>query len=895
MKKSGKIRFGLGLIVGGATVFSSFYAVADPVLRAGDGRLTPAGRQQRVEELGTRERAVRAQAEARARREGFPIKGRIPGGADFELAGFENNLPFYRMTCNSAAAISTGADRLQLAPFHLDGSHGVLGVWDASSARLTHREFGGRVLSGDNSAAASDHSSHVAGTLCAVGVSANARGMAPAARVVSYDWNMDFVEMTERGAAYPNEPDTIQISSHSYGHAAGWVFTQNPVYTWYGTGTTGGGYEDDFGRYGTRTRELDEVAHGLPYYLIFWAAGNDREHNPRAGDSVRLGAATVSYDPAAHPPGDGVYKNGYDTISFNALAKNVLTVGAVNDAVTGGIRDLGKAGMCGFSSWGPTDDGRIKPDLVANGAALYSCYAGSDSAYGTMSGTSMATPNAAGTAHLLAHALAVLFTNRAMRASTLKALLIHTADDLGPAGPDYRFGWGLVNGPAAAGLLAAYREDPASRRVVEERVSAARPAVEVPLVWDGTSAIRATLCWTDPPAATTAAHDDRTARLVNNLDLRIVGPEGTEHRPWVMPFVGDWRVEACALAAVAGSNAVDNVEQVLIPAPGVAGRYTVRVTFAGALSGESQAFSLVLSGMAAGVATDKPALVSVTPGESGEPFVLYGSNWLFGASARLQRRGFPSVTATSVELAGDRLLARFDTASLAPGWWHAVVDNPDGKGSILWGAFAAPGARWIEACDEGDCLRPRGWLYQKLEGTHAWGLTAAKSYSGSQSAFIVCPTVRTDSALVSPGLTLPAGCSGAQIVFQHDYQFAANDGGVLEFSLDGGTWFDVTAPGSGARVEQHGYTGSVTGSGGSPDSRNPLGSRPAWTGSSGGFRKVVVTLEDAAMYNGRTFRVRWRLGTNNTGGDAGWFVDDIQLLGVDPRPTPPTGWMLRVF
>ena len=101
--------------------------------------------------------------------------------------------------------------------------------------------------------------------------------------------------------------------------------------------------------------------------------------------------------------------------------------------------------MSSFSSWGPTDDGRIKPDLVANGEAVYSPLAGSNTAYGSYWGTSMATPNATGSTALLIEHYANLFSNGAIRSSTMKGLLIQTADDRGNAGPDYRYVWGLVD------------------------------------------------------------------------------------------------------------------------------------------------------------------------------------------------------------------------------------------------------------------------------------------------------------------------------------------------------------------------------------------------------------------------------------------------------------------
>ena len=129
--------------------------------------------------------------------------------------------------------------------------------------------------------------------------------------------------------------------------------------------------------------------------------------------------------------------------------------------------------MEGYSSWGPTDDGRIKPDLVANGYSLYSSYSSGTASYAYSSGTSMAAPNATGTAQLLLSLYTSMKPGEYMRASTLKGLLIHTADDLGTAGPDYKFGWGLVNAKAAADLICTAATNPASRRF--SKIKSRRP------------------------------------------------------------------------------------------------------------------------------------------------------------------------------------------------------------------------------------------------------------------------------------------------------------------------------------------------------------------------------------------------------------------------------------
>ena len=107
-----------------------------------------------------------------------------------------------------------------------------------------------------------------------------------------------------------------------------------------------------------------------------------------------------------------------------------------------------------YSAWGPVDDGRIKPDIVANGADVFSTLETSDGAYGQMYGTSMANASASGTLALLKEHYMNTHGGAVMKAATLKGLVIHTADECGPSpGPDYQFGWGLLNAESAAAKI----------------------------------------------------------------------------------------------------------------------------------------------------------------------------------------------------------------------------------------------------------------------------------------------------------------------------------------------------------------------------------------------------------------------------------------------------------
>jgi hypothetical protein len=530
----------------------------------------------------------KAKAVAWARRNAFPERGETDGRT-FELAAWINGRPYVRTTCNRNAAISAGTDKVRdhSFPNNLQGDGYVMGVWDAGSVRDTHQELRNRVTKMDT-APVHSHSSHVGGTMTAAGVQVGARGMAPAAHLDSYDWNEDYAEMALTAMASPTETNRIPISNHSYGFQAGWFGS-----TWYGT--WGNLEADGFGQYDTFAALADQVCYDAPYFLPFKAAGNDRNDNsPSTGSTFSYFTngvtQTKTYDPATDPPDDDWDQGGFDTISHDATAKNIMTVGAVNDAVSGTNRFLTGASMTSFSSWGPVDDGRIKPDIVANGATLYSTSSFSDGAYSTLSGTSMAAPSAAGSALLVVQHFARTFPGQAILSSMLKALLIHTTDDLGRPGPDYTYGWGLIDMQAAVLQINSHAYDTNAMRLVQGHLTAATPTNQFSFIWDMSSPIRATLCWTDPPGEAQTGLDNRQSVLINDLDLRIVHANGTLYEPFVLD------ADIPIADATTGDNDVDTVEQVYIAAPTLAGRYDVSIGVDGVVVQAGQTFSLVLSG-----------------------------------------------------------------------------------------------------------------------------------------------------------------------------------------------------------------------------------------------------------------------------------------------------------
>jgi len=564
---------------------------------AGPSEVAQATRVQKLQalagQLAKRDTAERQQARAWADNAGIPLRRHLANGGILELQRVPpGRTPQFYITYNVDAADTVSTDELWpggSTGLALDGSGMTLGEWDGGAVLADHPDLYGRVTQVDGVTVISDHATHVAGTLVGAGTSLypQARGMAYAAQLRAYDWNGDTAEMATAAAV-----DGLLLSNHSYGTAAGWAQVGDPVpNNWWWFGGVAATEDPNFGYYDTETQLWDQVATDAPYYLIVKAAGNDRwDLGPAAGeeytmvdqDGVSLGTSTQAR-PADCAP------DGYDCLPTTSVAKNILTIGAVDDII-GGYASLGgpsQVQVAGFSGFGPTDDGRIKPDLVANGWLLLSTY-GHDPYFAPAIGTSMAAANVTGSLLLLQQYYQSLHAGF-MKAATLKALAIHTADEAGDDnGPDYRHGWGLLNTRAAAGVITG--DGGPDDLIIEGTLPDGGGPVTVPFAVAATGmSLKATLVWTDPPGTPVAPTlDPPDSMLVNDLDLRILDG-GTTYLPWVL------NPAAPAAAATTGDNVRDNVEQVVVyDAP--AGSYSIAVDHKGTLQGgASQDFTLVIS------------------------------------------------------------------------------------------------------------------------------------------------------------------------------------------------------------------------------------------------------------------------------------------------------------
>jgi hypothetical protein len=539
-----------------------------------------------------KEKILYEQLKVLARQKGWDMTIKRPNGGIAILVGIDDlGNPLYTGTDNNIDAAATiGTNTLWTGGstgLDLNGASnsvkGKLAVWDGGRVRGTHVELTGRVLQKDNPAATSDHSTHVAGTMIASGVNPLAKGMSNGQQqLIAYDFGNDGSEMLF-------EAPNLLVSNHSYGTVAGWVFNSGQN-RWEFNGLVDANEDYKFGYYSDQAQLWDSIAYNAPYYLMVKSSGNKRNENgPAEGQPYWRRNASGVFELQPSRPAGISSNNSYDIIPTYGTAKNILTLGAVNPVPNGYTRPEDVV-MSSFSSWGPTDDGRIKPDVVADGVNLLSSTDASDNSYAIFSGTSMSSPNASGSIILLQEYYARLHGNAFMRSATLKGLVIHTADEAGTAaGPDYQNGWGLINVKKAAAVLTANN----TTHLVQENVLNNGGTYSIPVVATGNGKLIATICWTDPKAdvePVSNALNNHTKKLVNDLDIRIT-KGATTFLPWILDPANP------SAAATRGDNILDNVEKITIDNVIPGQTYTITISHKGALARGSQAYSLIVSGV----------------------------------------------------------------------------------------------------------------------------------------------------------------------------------------------------------------------------------------------------------------------------------------------------------
>lgn len=481
----------------------------------------------------------------------IPTQVERKSGSVDQLQKIIDGSPIYYTVGNVGASKTTRANTLNTGGtlgLNVNGENMTVGIWDGGSIRTTHQAFGTRatVLNGAFSTCNGNtgHATHVAGTMVAGSTAGNAKGMAPSAAVVSYDWNSDLSEVSAQAAS------GLLLSNHSYGYA---VVDDNGVLQV---------QKHIIGKYTQDAASWDNLMSQAPYYQMVNAAGNDRQYQANITN-----------------------KGGYDLLAGHSVSKNAIVVAAASEVAN--YTSASSVVMSSFSNWGPTDDGRIKPDITAKGVNVYSTYCTSNTSYSTLSGTSMASPNVTGTLLLLQQHYKNV-NGGFMYASMLRGLAIHTADEAGTTtGPDYKFGWGLLNAKAGAELITKN----GTNAILNSQVLANGQSYTITVTAASSGPLAATICWTDPAgtAITNTTIDPTTRALVNDLDIRIT-QNGTTFYPWKL------NVASPTAAATQADNNVDNVEKIYIASPTPGAVYTITVTHKGTLA-SSQRFAFIVSGI----------------------------------------------------------------------------------------------------------------------------------------------------------------------------------------------------------------------------------------------------------------------------------------------------------
>lgn len=564
-------------------------SLASLLVLAGTSAMVEAQTYQQVQAAATRVNSRQQMAQFWAAANNWPVTLSFPNGRIAKLIAVDNGRPLYITTKDRDGARTIAAHLVwpgAASGLNLTGAGTIVGIWD-DGAVYGHAEFGSRLSYGDN-AGMGQHATWVAATVAAAGVNGAAKGPAYASAIKSYDWGNNYPELLSASST------GLRISNHSYGLSQGWVFGArgDGKWVWYGDPTLSQVEDWNLGFYGPLAREWDDTQFNMPNHILVLPSGNERLEGPPTQPVdhwvFENGNWTSNTTQVRNRNGG---PNGYDSLTSDFTAKNPIVVSAINK-IPGGYANPNNVVMSNFANWGPTDDGRIKPDLTAPGVSMFSAATGGG--YDSVDGTSFAAPSVAGGISLFLQAYNTLL-QRTPRGATLKAIALHTADEAGPnPGPDYVFGWGLMNSLRGSLLIQQAAFEPTT--IQEQRLNSGQIRNTTVQVGSGPE-FRVTLAWFDPPAAVaTKALNSRASMLVNDLDLRVINQTtGQVYLPYKLDPANP------ANAATRGDNTVDNVEQIVIANP-TAGNYTIRVSHKGTALRPSggQDYSVVVSAPIAG-------------------------------------------------------------------------------------------------------------------------------------------------------------------------------------------------------------------------------------------------------------------------------------------------------
>ncbi len=364
-----------------------------------------------------------------------------------------------------------------------------------------HIDFEGRItgLVGANSGT---HGDGVSGIMAGAGnLDPSNRGMAAGASLLVTDYQPNFLDTTTT-TNISNGTTQITNSSYSNGCNAG---------------------------YTTITQTVDQQTKDNPTVLHVFSAGNSNNNDCGYGAGNQWGNIT------------GGHKQGKNVIA----TANVFFDGSLVNS----------------SSRGPAHDGRIKPDIAANGQNQIST--STNNTYQTFGGTSGAAPGIAGISAQLYELYGDLNGGALPQSALIKATLMNTANEAGNIGPDFKFGWGIVNALRAGMLI----ED---GHYLSDNVSQGNSNTHTINVPSGMEQVRFMVYWSDP-----AASPGASPSLINDLDLVVTDPSSGTHLPWILDEAPN--PTSLDLPATNGADHLNNVEQVLLNSPD-AGDYTIEIS-----------------------------------------------------------------------------------------------------------------------------------------------------------------------------------------------------------------------------------------------------------------------------------------------------------------------------
>ncbi len=411
--------------------------------------------------------------------------------------------------------------------YGLLGDGMTIGVGDNTSG-VNHVDLRDRIVN-YNPAPYTNHGMHINGITGGAGtLLPRAQGFAPHATILDHLFNLVWAR-----TGTMVQKHNMTVTNNSYAAVVG-DCNYSGVYDGY-------------------AQALDTLALQYPNVLHVFASGNDGYMFCHPYDSS-FGTVTGGYQPA----------------------KNVLVVAQVDKRYVLGVN----------SSRGPVKDGRLKPEITAIGTGVTSTRGGDN--YLTAGGTSMACPQVSAAGLLLQQRYKQLRSNALAPSSLIKALLMNGAMDIGNTGPDFSFGFGMMDLNRSLAMMDSthYTFDSVANGAQKQFT------INVP---PNTAQVKVMLYWHDVPSAAVAG-----SQLVNDLDLEVSSPAGVT----TLPLVLDPSPTHVQALAVNGVDHLNNVEQVTLNTP-AAGTYTVRVKGFD-VTGSNQPYVVVYDYINTGVALAYP-------------------------------------------------------------------------------------------------------------------------------------------------------------------------------------------------------------------------------------------------------------------------------------------------